>query len=93
MGFTGLQTQDSLGLTRARLAKQRRNESLTVLDQIKRMEVRLPPPTYVRACFSLEEHTTQRRKGSLTGSSTWMWVLSATCTQLSPQQLAFERTI
>ncbi|BDA49908.1 probable carbonic anhydrase 1 at N-terminal half [Coccomyxa sp. Obi] len=38
LGFTGLQTQDSLGITRARLAKQRLNENLTLLNQIKDMQ-------------------------------------------------------
>ncbi|EIE22973.1 hypothetical protein COCSUDRAFT_47455, partial [Coccomyxa subellipsoidea C-169] len=38
LGGTGLQTQDSLGITRARLAKQRLNENLTLLNQIKDMQ-------------------------------------------------------
>ncbi|CAL8465564.1 g5100 [Coccomyxa elongata] len=38
LGFSGLQTQDSLGITRARLAKQRLNENLTLLNQIKDMQ-------------------------------------------------------
>lgn len=41
LGFTGLQTQDSLGITRARLAKRRLNENMTLLNQIKDMEVRV----------------------------------------------------
>ncbi len=40
LGFTGLKTQDSLGITRARLAKQRLNENLTLLNQIKDMQAR-----------------------------------------------------
>ncbi|KAK9903546.1 hypothetical protein WJX75_008408 [Coccomyxa subellipsoidea] len=38
LGFSALQTQDSLGITRARLAKQRLNENLTLLNQIKDMQ-------------------------------------------------------
>jgi hypothetical protein len=41
LGLTGLKSQDSLGITRARLAKQRLNESTALLDDIKNMEVRL----------------------------------------------------
>ena len=40
LGATGLRSQDSLGITRARLAKQRLNESTALLDDIKNMEVR-----------------------------------------------------
>ena len=40
LGVTGLRSQDSLGITRARLAKQRLNESTALLDDIKNMEVR-----------------------------------------------------
>ena len=43
LGGTGLQTQDSLGITHARLAKQKRNEASLLLNQIKDMEVRLRP--------------------------------------------------
>ena len=47
LGGTGLRSQDSLGITRARLAKQKRNESAALLDQIHAMEARslvlLPP--------------------------------------------------
>ena len=39
LGATGLRSQDSLGITRARLAKQRLNESTALLDDIKNMEV------------------------------------------------------
>lgn len=39
LGVTGLKSQDSLGITRARLAKQRLNESTALLDDIKNMEV------------------------------------------------------
>ena len=38
---SGLRSQDSLGITRARLAKQRLNESTALLDDIKNMEVML----------------------------------------------------
>lgn len=38
LGATGLRSQDSLGITRARLAKQRLNESTALLDDIKNME-------------------------------------------------------
>ena len=38
LGATGLRSQDSLGITRARLAKQRLNESNALLDDIKNME-------------------------------------------------------
>ena len=43
LGGTGLQTQDSLGITRARLAKQKRNESAMLFNQIKDMEVQQNP--------------------------------------------------
>lgn len=49
LGFTGLQTQDSLGITRARLAKQRLNENMSLINQIKDMEVR------VLSCFKRKE--------------------------------------
>ena len=39
LGISGLRSQDSLGITRARLAKQRLNESTALLDDIKNMEV------------------------------------------------------
>lgn len=45
LGFSALQTQDSLGITRARLAKQRLNENLTLLNQIKDMQVCPPTPS------------------------------------------------
>lgn len=45
LGFSGLQTQDSLGITRARLAKQRLNENLTLLNQIKDMQARHNSPS------------------------------------------------
>lgn len=47
LGGTGLQTQDSLGITRARLAKQKLNESLTLLNQIRDMEVGPAAPAAV----------------------------------------------
>ena len=45
LGVTGLKSQDSLGITRARLAKQRLNESTALLDDIKNMEVRFDMST------------------------------------------------
>lgn len=39
LGASSLRSQDSLGITRARLAKQRANESTALLDDIKNMEV------------------------------------------------------
>ena len=39
LGASSLRSQDSLGITRARLAKQRLNESTALLDDIKNMEV------------------------------------------------------
>lgn len=40
-GGTVLQSQDSLAITHARLAKQKRDESALLLDQIKDMEARV----------------------------------------------------
>ena len=48
LGFSGLRSQDSLGITRARLAKQRLNESTALLDDIKNMEV-------IPACGTLSQ--------------------------------------
>jgi len=39
VGASSLRSQDSMGITRARLAKQRLNESTALLDDIKNMEV------------------------------------------------------
>lgn len=50
MGNYRLQSQDSLGITRARLARQRENARMALLNQINSMQARAARRCWYPAC-------------------------------------------